>query len=342
MLYDPHPPLGGTAAKSGDSGLEDVINAASANGTPDGALETPAANSPEDVNQNGFLDNFGALNLGLGFYNGATNLNTAINTPANPDPFGTAAGSARITSCSSTARKNWVSGARHVLRLVDGSLGNVPLRTDAAATVDSPGGFTVASENPVYILGDYNSNTNDAAGRAGDTTAFAGDVAGHAAAAVIADAVTLLSNSWTDAESMQTGNVTNANNRNASIVTSYRVAISGGKNRTFPYSTASTWAVYAGEPDIGTDGGVHNFLRYLEDWGNTTVNYKGSLVSLYYSTYNTGFYKCCNTVYDPPTRNYFFDLDFTSPGGLPPGTPMFRDVESLSFRQLFTTRTSSN
>ena len=63
---------------------------------------------------------------------------------------------------------------------------------------------------------------------------------------------------------MQTGNVTNANNRNASIVTSYRVAISGGKNRTFPYSTASTWAVYAGEPDIGTDGGVHNFLRYLE------------------------------------------------------------------------------
>src|ERR1017187_79165 len=343
MLYNPHPPLGGAAAKAGDSGLEDVINAASANGTPDGGLETPGGvNSPEDVNQNGFLDNFGALNLGLGFYNVATNLNTAINTPANPDPFGTAAGSARITSCSTTARKNWVSGARHVLRLVDGSLGNVPLRTDAAATLDSPGGFTVASENPVYILGDYNSNTNDSVNWANDTTAFQDDQTGHAAAAVIADAVTLLSNSWTDAESMQTGNVTNANNRNASIVTSYRVAISGGKNRTFPYSTASTWAVYAGEPDIGTDGGVHNFLRYLEDWGNTTVNYKGSLVSLYYSTYNTGFYKCCNTVYDPPTRNYFFDLDFTSPGGLPPGTPMFRDVESLSYRQLFTTRTSSN
>ena len=344
MLYNQHPPLGGAAAKTGDSGLEDVINAASANGTPDGGLETPGGvNSPEDVNQNGFLDNFGPLNLGLGFYNGsvATNLNTLINTPANPDPFGTAAGSARITSCSSTASKNWVSGARHVLRLVDGSLGNVPLRTDAAATVDSPGGFTVASENPVYILGDYNSSTADSAGWAGDTTAFAGDVTGHAAAAVIADAVTLLSNGWTDAESMQTGNVTNANNRNANTVTSYRVAISGGKNRTFPYSSASTWAVYAGEPDIGTDGGVHNFLRFLEDW-NVAVNYKGSLVSLYYSTYNTGFYKCCNTVYDPPTRNYFFDLDFTSPGGLPPGTPMFRDVESLSYRQLFTTRTSSN
>ncbi len=38
MLFNPHPPLGGAAAKAGDSGLEDVINAASANGTPDGAL----------------------------------------------------------------------------------------------------------------------------------------------------------------------------------------------------------------------------------------------------------------------------------------------------------------
>ncbi len=342
MLLNPHPPMGGAAAKAGDSGLEDVINASSAAGTPNGALEAPVANSPEDNNQNGFLDNFGPANMGLGFWNGpavSQNLNKAINTPASPDPFGTAVGSARITSCMLTARKNWVSGARHVLRLVDGSLGNVPLRTDAAATLNSPGGFTVASENPVYIQGDYNSNAADSAGWAGDTTAFAGDVAGHAAAAVLADTVTLLSNAWTDLESMQTGNVTVSTNRNAAT-TSYRVAVSAGKNRTFPYSTTTTWAVYAAEPDIGTDGGVHNFLRFLEDWGGITANYKGSLVSLYFSTYNTGFYKCCNVVYDAPTRNYFFDLDFTSPGGLPPGTPLFRDVESLGYRQMFTTRTN--
>jgi hypothetical protein len=220
---------------------------------------------------------------------------------------------------------------------VDGSLGNVPLRTDAAATLDSPGGFTVASENPVYLLGDYNSNANDATTWTTDTTKFQGDQAGHAAASVIVDALTLLSNGWTDLESMTTGNVTNANNRNANTVTSYRLAIASGKNRTFPFSTTTTWAT---DPaDTGTDGGVHNFLHFLENW-NVAVNYKGSMVSLYYSTYNTGFYKCCNTVYSPPTRNYFFDLDFTSPGGLPPGTPMFRDVESLGYRQLFTTRLS--
>jgi hypothetical protein len=65
----PNPNKGNT--KSGDSGLEDVINLASAAGTPDGLLEPiPAGQSlsPEDVNQNGVLDNFGTANLGLGFY----------------------------------------------------------------------------------------------------------------------------------------------------------------------------------------------------------------------------------------------------------------------------------
>ncbi len=65
----------------------------------------------------------------------------------------------------------------------------------------------------------------------------------------------------------------------------------------------------------------------------------GSIVSLYYSTYATGVYKCCNTVYNPPTRAYSFDLDFSNPQGLPPGTPMFRDVDSLGFREMLTTRT---
>jgi Tfp pilus assembly protein PilX len=321
-------------SKSGDSGLEDVVNASNGAGTPDGALEPPIANSPEDVNGNGVLDNFGAANLGLGFTgtvgSASQNLNALIAGTNPDDPFGTAA-NARIASCSTTGRKNWVSGARHVLRLVDGSLGNVPLRTDAAATLASPGGFTVASENPVYIQGDYNTNSSDTV-----WNATPADETGHSAAAVIADAVTFLSNSWSDYTSFGIGGdgtVTNPGNRNAAT-SYYRLAVAGGKNINFPQPA------WGAAQDFGTDGGVHNFLRYLENWGNQTLNYKGSIVSLYYSTYNTGIYKCCTTVYSPPTRNYSFDLDFTSPGGLPPGTPMFRDVESLGYRQLFTTRTN--
>jgi len=49
---------------------------------------------------------------------------------------------------------------------------------------------------------------------------------------------------------------------------------------------------------------------------------------------------CCTSVYSPPTRNYSFDSDFTNPAGLPLGTPLFRDVDSLGYRQLFTARTN--
>jgi len=337
----PNPNKGNT--KSGDSGLEDVINAASAAGTPDGVLEpVPAGKtlSPEDVNQNGVLDAFGTGNLGLGFWqnipawNGtpvgtppfyakgaAINLDTAIIGAAPDNPY-----SPRINSCSVTARKNWVSGARHVLKLVDGAFPNVPLRTDAAGL--NTGGFTVAAENPVYIQGDYNTNAADWAGNV--------DQAGHAAAAVIADAVTVLSNNWVDKNSMFGVPTQALGNRPASS-TYYRVAIAGGKNMAFPFPAWENATDYG----FGTDGGVHNFLRFLEDWQTTgsVLYYKGSLVSLYYATYNTGLFKCCNyAVYQPPTRNYIFDSDFTNPVGLPPGTPLFRDVDSLGYRQLFTTR----
>ena len=334
MLYSQNPPFAGT--KTGDSGLEDVVNAASAAGVPDTVLEAPAgAQSPEDVNLNGFLDNYGTANMGLGQYNGAANLNATPGTAYNP--YNT-----RIASCSTTGRKNWVSGARHVLKLVDGSLGNVPLRTDAKATLASPGGFTVASENPVYIQGDYNSRAADTFFTIPTNTAPANDILGHSAASVIADAVTILSNNWDDRTSMGVGNldVTDATTRPA-VTTWYRVAIAGGKNKAFPFPG---WANANPDYPFGTDGGVGNFLRFLEDWsvGGVSLNYGGSLVSLYYATYNTGIFKCCTySVYRPPFRNYIFDADYTLPAGLPPGTPMFRDVESLSYRQMFTARNNS-
>ncbi|MGB9233210.1 MAG: hypothetical protein WCC04_02285 [Terriglobales bacterium] len=344
--------------KTGDSGLEDTINASSAAGTPTGTLETKMTGqtvSPEDDNGNGLLDNWGAYNLGLGFYgtvaspNSAAPINTLIaSTNPKPDPYGTIAanGGNRINSCGRTARKNWVSGARHVLKLVDGSLGNLPLNPNPITFngVTYNGGFTVASENPVYIQGDYNSNPTDTTWNATPT-----DKAGMAAAAVIADAVTLLSDSWDDRISMlgnptladgNPGDTSPSNYQNRVVNTSgwYRVAIAAGKNMTFTYPTT---AFPNQADDTGTDGGIHNFLHLLEDWGtvnNVTENYKGSLASLYYSTYNTGFYKCCTAVYGVPSRNFYFDLDFESPYGLPPGTPMFKDVESLGYRQLFAAR----
>jgi hypothetical protein len=290
---------------SGKYGFEDVINSNSVNGTPDGVLDAPGPNgvSPEDVDQSPLktLDAWGGANVGDGF---------GVTTNTNPvNPFVT-------IGCVNGGRQNWVSGARHVLRLVDGNLNNVPVRPD-----NNQGGFTVASENPVYVLGNYNSNAADPFWA---TLNDKVDIP-HAAAAIIADAVTLLSSNWSDLNSMQ--NSLSRGNRKAAT-TYYRMAIAGGKNMNFQ-QPAGTGA------DFGTDGGVHNFLRYIEDWGGSTLSYRGSLVSLYYSQYATGTFKCCNLVYNPPNRNYYFDTEFLNPSNLPPGTPMLQDVVNLTYWQDF-------
>ena len=107
------------------------------------------------------------------------------------------------------------------------------------------------------------------------------------------------------------------------------MAVVAGKSLSFPRPT--NWSPYQ---DFGTDGGAHNFLRYLEDWSGETLNYRGSIVSFYTSRQAVGTYKCCNNVYNAPTRGYNFDTEFLTPSLLPPGTPMFRDINTLTFRQL--------
>ncbi|MBV9181571.1 MAG: hypothetical protein JO356_09670, partial [Acidobacteria bacterium] len=144
----------------------------------------------------------------------------------------------------------------------------------------------------------------------------------------------LLSNNWLDLNST-VAQPTNPTNRVATN-TYYRVAVAGGKNINLPIPN---WAGGNDYP-YATDGGLGNFLRFLEDWTGKKLNYQGSLVSLYYSTYATGPFKCCTySVYTPPIRNYVFDSDFAVPQGLPPGTPMFRDIDALSYRQSFNSRT---
>lgn len=285
--------------KVGDYGFQDNVNPSDATGAPNGVMD-----AGEDLYGDGNLRVQGAANLGAGF-------NVANGSPA-----------VTLANCSTTGRKYRVTGARHGIRLVDGSLGNLPAIFDSSGNF-LKGGFTVASEQPVYVKGNYNAN--DASGWGTP----------NAAAAVIADAVTLLSNNWSDLLSLQHprwyNNSTSSGPlaRNATT-TWYRLAIAAGKNMTFPQPN------WGASQDFGTDGGVHNFMRYLETWSGQTSHYKGSLVSFYFSHYGNGVFKCCTTVYSPPTRDYSFDTNFLNPQLLPPGTPRFRDIVNLSFKQDFT------
>jgi hypothetical protein len=358
----------------GEYGYEDTINYANAGGSfaPDGALDPVNYNgiSAEDLNGNGLLDSYGVKYVGDAF---GTQTTADTDTAAIKSPF------AHRFNPFTIGRANRVTGARHVLKLVDGSLGNLPTMppgnstNNCNQTTASPtacGGFTVASENPVYIQGNYNSNC----GAAGTTctpnnTTYDASWGGgseplHAAASVIADAVTLLSNNWQDwgctpvggncttALNTTTGSLLNPTNpggqqvpavtpNRIAVSSYYRLAVAAGKNIAF-YNTAQN-----PEFSYGMDGGVHNFLRFLEDWdGPASANtlqslyYKGSIVSLYWSYQATGPFKCCNLVYNPPNRQYTFDSLFALPQNLPPGTPMFRNVDNLTYRQNMVARTN--
>lgn len=304
----------------------------------------------------GHVDNWGQANLGAGFGISAANMSQPYYIPGS-----VTTSAVRCTSSTPTtynqpnAEWNMVTGPRHVLRLVDGGMDStgisfVPPTNGSLATNGK--GFTVASEEPVYVLGDYNTGIADPFWPSENTTTTP-----HSAAGIIADSVTLLSNppatynkvgsgtattvGWTDLESFQLPNcATYSTTTGCSIGryannSYYRMAIAAGKSIPFPQPA---W----GGQDMGTDGGMHNFLRYLEDRSDNgnggTVNYAGSMISMYYSQYDTGVFKCCNAVYGAPVRNYFFDTQFLDPNNLPPGTPSFQDVVSLSYHQSFSTQ----
>jgi hypothetical protein len=203
---------------------------------------------------------------------------------------------------AAVARVNRAILFRRALKLTNGALGNIVMP-----------GLAITSENPLYVQGDYNANA-------------AGFVAGNAATSVAADAVTLLSNSWNDNLSLTAPN--NPAGRPATT-TWYRTAVLSGKGLSFPRPGP-------GNPpeDFGTDGGAHNFLRFIERWSGQTLNYQGSIASLSVNRQGLGVYKCCTNVYGPPVRAFSFDLDFLDPALLPPMTPIFRDINTTGFHQV--------
>ena len=182
-----------------------------------------------------------------------------------------------------------------------------------------PSGFTVTSENPIYLQGNWNA------------TAASVTAEPNVPTAMIGDSVTLLSNAFNDAMTFQFPN--NAAQRIATA-TGYRFAMCTGKAIPFPKPGGSGggWGVM----ELGSDGGVHNFMKMLEmDWGGQqNLRYRGSMVSLYYSRQAIGIYRADANIYGAPRRLFNFDTDFLTPALLPPGTPMFRDINTLKFRQI--------
>ncbi len=237
--------------------------------------------------------------------------NSSVASPqASPfDP--SAAPQARLGSTNGTTGGNAVSTSERAIRLVNGwSLPTTGV-TSSLGTVS--GGLTVVSLNPVYIKGNY--NTAAAASPAptppSNVTTTNSPTAGSYArqpAAVIADAINVLSGNWTDANSTQSiqGGGYNVANPRTAINTTINTALVGG---IVPTSSA------------GYSGGGEGFIRLQEDWRTQNFVYYGSISQFFSSAQGTTPGSATGQFFkSPSTTRWFYDYatfaDAAPPGNL--------------------------
>ncbi len=163
------------------------------------------------------------------------------------------------------------------LRLVNGSTLNAPL--------------TVASQNPLYTKGNFNSVNKQPA-------------------SLMADAITFLSSSFSDAAS----------------AASYTTRIAANTTVNCAYVTGDT-------PTTGTlfSGGFQNLPRFLESWTGKTFTWAGSAICLWNSVQANGNWT--GGCYAPPNRVWSYDTMFNDPSKLPPSTPTVRVFQRTSWSE---------
>ena len=160
-------------------------------------------------------------------------------------------------------------------------------------------GLTISTPLPIYVKGDY--NITDGSGNYSRTL---GNTTYTRPAALLGDALTVLSANWSD---------------------TYNSGTSAGSRTISAANTTLNAATLEGiVPSDGSNysGGVENFLRLLEQWGGHTLTYNGSIVVMFPSQYATGFWN--GSYYSVPTRQWGFDTNFQNSSKLPPLTPQVK------------------
>jgi hypothetical protein len=182
-------------------------------------------------------------------------------------------------------------------------------------------GLTIATNTQAYIMGNFNAD-GSGTGTSAATTPDDGNsgAAGHASAespvCVAADAVTILSNSWSDAQSLKL----NTNATSTEVASALLVGLQGTTN------TASS-------------GGAHNLPRFLESWSGDTLTIRGSLVTMYNA--KVANQPWSTRYYSPPARNWGFDQIFQN-GNYPPITPKVMSYRRITFTSLSPTNYTAN
>lgn len=199
----------------------------------------------------------------------------------------------------STAKQHGIDGV-YIYNSVPATATVLPAVRVINGTKLPTSGLTVATPFPIYVKGSYNTTTNGI-----NFSTALGDTTNTYPAALMGDAITILSTNWSD---------------------SYATNASLG-SRANPVATTINAACLEGiVPSDGThySGGVENFLRLEENWSGVNLAYNGSIVVLFQSQYANSPWPGTGTVYNPPSRTWGFDLNFKTQGKLPPMTPQLR------------------
>jgi hypothetical protein len=178
--------------------------------------------------------------------------------------------------------------------------------TNGAAVPTNNYGLTIATPNPLYVIGNYNvTNAGAGVNTLGTTNTYQSQPCSF-----ICDGLTILSQNWQDTYS--TNNFSSPYTGRIPVDTTVNAAIVAG----VVYSTGS---------GVSQFSGVHNLPRLLEYWSNNTLTLNTSIVNLYNSVQADGLFIYpgqSGTYYYPPTRKFNFDVRLKDPAYQPPGTPM--------------------
>jgi hypothetical protein len=192
-----------------------------------------------------------------------------------------------------------------------------------------PGAMTFATDQAVYLQGNYNT--------------FA-----KKPAAIMADTITVLSvncvspGTSSDPIGLPTANINcliapwsissgNSPWTGSPIVSSTQGKMYGAQttsvNAAFLSFTKQSWGNLGfnrGYTSHYYSGGLNNYMRFVENWNGQSFNYSGSLVSLgvpleFDGTFRPGGRP--DSYFYAPNRNFAYDTDFNSFPKLPPMTP---------------------
>ena len=202
-------------------------------------------------------------------------------------------------------------------------------------------GFTFATNDALYIQGDYNTR--------GGTVSSSGTI--PLPSQVLADAVTVLSNSWNDANNLipTASNVAGQTYGSGVILNQDLVTIRNASTTNINTSIVAGITSSTDSSITNPDGGAHNFIRVMENWSTLqgtnpqsgganlftanystltsaqTLNFMGSIAQLFHSKVLNGLFKGNTTpttdggyVYQTPNRNWSYNPDIWKHP--PPGT----------------------